>query len=135
MRRLAFPLVIILLAGSMIAPSMAASADRTVTKNYTMFRGQIQFNDQEVAWMGTQAELFHTRAGERWVTFSLEDETGNPVLGRVQVNGRVVRFCSDTNEALRVRRGDELKVSATFGLCDGGFSVVTEGIITATFSK
>lgn len=135
MRRMTTLLIAGIIATSVVPSSLAGDNGRTVKKNYTILRGQIQFNDQEVAWMGTQPESFQTRARERWVTLSLEDETGNPVLGRVQVNGEVVRFCSDTEKPLRVRRGDEIKVNAIFGLCDGGFSVVTEGTITATFSK
>ena len=135
MRKLAFPLVVILLAGTLIAPSMAASDGRSVTKPYTILRGHIQFNSQEVAWMGTQAETFRAQGEERRVTISLEDDTGNPVAGRVQVNGEVVQFCSETSKAIPVRGGQKVSVSAIVGSCDGGFSVVTEGLITATFSK
>lgn len=135
MRRVAVPLIVILVAGSMVSPSMGATEDRTVTKPYTILRGQVQFNSQEVAWVGTQPETFTARRGERWVTLALEDQTGNPVRGRVQINGDAVQFCSETDEAIRVRRGQKIRVSALLGSCDDGFSIATEGTITATFSR
>ncbi len=135
MRRITVLLAAALLATALPAPSVAADGTRTVTKAYTISRGQLQVNPQEVAWMGTQPESFLVRAGERAVTLSLNDDTGNPVLGRVEIDGDVIRFCSETEEPIRVRRGQIVRVNVIVGPCNGGFSVATEGTIEATFSR
>ena len=124
-----------LLVGSMSAPSVAGADGRSVEKRYTITRGHLQLNSQEVAWMGSQAEQFRARAGERSVRISLEDDTGNPARGRVEVNGDIIQFCSTTEKPIRVQPGDKINVHAVFGSCGNALAVVTEGTITATFSK
>jgi hypothetical protein len=124
------------LAASISAPSLAAGGERTVTKSYTITRGQIHVSSGEAdLWMGTQAEFFRPRAGEHRVTFSLTDTTGRPVLGHVEMEGGVTEFCSTTPSPIRVTPGEEIAVHAIFGPCADSFSTVTEGTITATFSK
>lgn len=85
--------------------------------------------------MGTQAESFRARPGEESLTITLTDDTGRPVRGRVQIGGEVFEFCAETSEPIAVTAGQKISVHAIFGQCDTGFSIATEGTITATFSR
>ncbi len=116
-------------------PSLAGDGERTASRAYTITRGHIQFSSTGAAWMGTQAESFRARPGEESVMISLTDDTGRPVRGRVEIAGDVVEFCSETAAPIDVSAGQKISVHAIFGQCDGGFSIATEGTITATFSK
>lgn len=134
MRKITALLLAGLVVGLLAAPSFAGNDGRTVTRDYTITRARIHVQDVR-SWIGTQREFFRALPGERWVSFSLEDNNGVPVRGRVEVGGVVVEFCSDTQKPIRVRAGQEIAASAIFGPCGSAFSLVTEGAITATFSK
>jgi hypothetical protein len=122
-----------LIAVSIAAPSLAAGG-REATKEYTITRGFIHIYETD-SFIGTQPEFFRARPGERWLELSLTDNTGQPVLAHVEINGRSVEFCSDTQKPIRVTPAQKIAVSAVFGPCDGAFSTVTQGTITATFSN
>lgn len=135
MRRIVITVLAVLLTSSLATSSVAAVGGRTETRPYSIGRAQIHWNSQGGSFIGTQPETFTPEDDERRVTISLSSDTGLPVRGRVEINGHVVEFCSETTRPIRVLPGQELAISAIFGLCDGSFSLVTEGTITVTFSK
>ena len=63
----------------------------------------------------------------------IEDDTGGPVLGRVEVGSKTVEFCSETDQPIRVRARQKIAISVVAGRCDDEASIVTEGTVTATF--
>lgn len=134
MRRTA-TLVLAMIIAAVAAPSVARNQERSVTKTYTITRGHIQFNSNEVAWMGAQAVSFRARSGERSITVTLKDDTGNPVRGRVEIGSSAVQFCSETAKPIKVTPGQKIKIHAVFGQCGNGVSFATEGKIRVTFSR
>lgn len=138
MRRMLALLIAGLIAASLATPSLAGDNARTVSRSYTVLRGTIHFHFSDEGsdwWFGTQREIFRARGDESRLSLSLADDTGNPVRGRVEINGKVVEFCSDTQKPIGVTPGQKVAVSAIFGECEGTLSTVTEGTIAATFSK
>ncbi len=133
MRRLAMLLTVGMAIGLWPALSHAADADRTVSKRYTMGRAQIHWNDTGY-WVGTQREFFRAERRERSVSVSLQDDSGRPVRGRLEVGSDVIEFCSETSKPVQIRPGQYLAVNAIFGTCGAGPSVVTEGTIRVAFS-
>lgn len=123
------------LVAAMGSSTVAASEDsRDVSRPYNMDRAMVHGSDSD-PYLGTQPEFFRSEKGERWVVVSLEDATGHPVAGRVEVGDKVFAFCATTPEPIRVRPEKRIAVSATMGLCGMGPSVVTEGTISVTFSR
>lgn len=131
--------VTILAAATVAAMSIPSTAGarataRTELRPYSITRAAVVSAD-DTAWAGTQPETFLAGPGDRRVTISLEDQSGQPVAGRVEVGATTVEFCSQTDKPLRVHRGDQILVSAVFGPCGGGVSAVTEGTIAASFTR
>ncbi len=133
MRRSVIPLAVLAVAAALAAPSRATPDTRTPSRPYSIDRAKVHLSDVD-PWVGTQREFFRARPGERWVSVSLRDESGQPVRGRVEIVGDVVEFCSEMAQPVRVRPGQEVAVSAILGPCGTAPSVVTRGRITATFS-
>lgn len=92
--------------------------------------------------LGTEVHLFKSRRGENEVTFSIGDSSGQPVRGHVymDIDGDdqmdTVKFCSETEEPIRIRQPQTIQVRVILGLCeDNTPSVVSTGTITASFSR
>ncbi len=126
-------LLAVVAAAALAAPSRATPDTRTPSRPYSIDRAKLHLSDVD-PWVGTQREFFRARSGERWVSVSLRDESGQAVRGRVEIGGDVVEFCSEMAKPVRVRPGQEVAVSAVLGPCGTAPSVVTRGRITATFS-
>jgi hypothetical protein len=123
------------LVAAMAFSTLAASeASREVSRPYNMDRGMVHGSDSD-PYVGTQPEFFRSEKGERWAVVSLEDASGRPVAGRIEVGGKAFAFCATTPEPIRVRGEKRIAVSATMGLCGTDPSVVTEGTIAVTFSR
>lgn len=127
---------------AMTATASAAPSKRTAEKSYSMSNGMITGSSSAYWTIGSDLKKFKTRAGERTVVVSVADEIGTEVRGQIytDVDGdgdleQAADFCNESN-ALRVRPAQRVYVAVLFGECpDGETSVVTEGTITATFSK
>ena len=116
-------------------PGLAASeASREVSRDYTIERVRVHGSETD-PWIGTQREFFRSEKGERWAAVSIEDDSGLPVAGRVEVGGKAFSFCSSTPQPIRVRPRERVAVSATLGLCGMAPSVVTKGSISVSFSR
>lgn len=71
------------------------------------------------------------------------DASGMTPSGHVHIDldadgklDRQVDFCGATSKPITVRSGSIIEVGTIFGTCeDGSPSIVTEGTITATFTK
>ncbi len=123
------------LVAAMGSSTLAASeTSREVSRDYTMERGMTHGSDSD-PWVGTQPVFFRSDKGERRAVVSLEDASGLPVAGRVEVGDKVFTFCATTPQPIRVRPQERIAVSATMGLCGTGSSVVTKGTISVTFSR
>lgn len=129
---------------SLGTPAFAIPDDRTVTKTYSMTAGFVSGSTEGSVSAGTNWAIFKPRAKERFVSLSIEDATGGPVLGRVEIwdmrtaswSDRGSFFCTETQRPLRIKAYEKLYVGAYLGSCpDGSFSLVTTGTITATFSR
>ena len=119
-----------------MAPLTLAASDtsREVSRDYTIQRVKIHGSDTD-PWIGTQREFFRSEKGERWAVVSLEDDSGLPVAGRVEVGGKVFSFCGRTPRPIRVRPQERIAVSATLGPCGIAPSIVTQGTISVIFSR
>lgn len=124
------------------APAHAAPSDREVTKPYSMPNGMVVGTLQVYSTLTTEYLVFKARAGERSVTFSIADATGADVRGHVHLDfdgdGQMddgEDFCSES-DPIQVRPGQRVMVGVMLGHCRGGEpSLVTQGTVTATFSK
>ena len=124
------------------ATGSAASSKRTAEKSYSMSNGMITGTGSAYWTIGSDLKKFRTKAGERTVVVSVADEIGTEVRGQIytDVDGdgdieQAADFCNESRP-VRVRPGQRVQVAVLLGECpDGESSVVTEGTITATFSK
>lgn len=147
MRRIVGLVLAGLLAASLATPAAAGRSGRTVTKDYTMADGAIVSHGgggAEAHWyLGANREIFRIRPAERFVSFSISDNAGQPVRGHIHIDtdgdGRLEElddFCEETPKPIAVGVAREVEVAVIFGPCHGGdLSIVTQGTITATFSK
>ena len=134
----------LLLATATVA---AASPTRTDTAEYTIANGAAVGHGEvepQAHWtLGADYARFRAVRGERSVTLEITDESGFPASGHVHIDldgdgklDRQVDFCGKTSKPIAVRGGSVVEVGTIFGTCeDGSPSIVTEGTITATFSK
>jgi hypothetical protein len=146
MKKVSIVLAAGLLSAALIAPGHAGPSSRTVTRNYSMANGMFvsQLGNAEVHWsLGTQWKVFRTKAGEHLLSLSVKDDTGRPVLVNLSIDADSdgkeedeFNVCSDRLQNIKVRPGAEVWVGVLFGTCeDGSPSIVTNGTITATFSR
>ena len=132
---------------ALAAPASGASKARDVTEGYSMASGAVishgEVSGGEVHWSaGSHYAVFRAERGERFVTLAVEDQTGGPVMAHVHIDrngdGKLdeqVDFCSES-EPIAVSKASVVEVGAIIGMCDGSSpSIVTEGTITATFSR
>jgi hypothetical protein len=132
---------------ALAAPASGAAGGREVTENYSMGSGAVvshgTVSDTEVHWTaGSQYLQFRAERGERFVSVVAEDTSGQPVAGHVHIDrdndGKVdheIDFCEKTAKPIAVTAGSVVEVGAIFGSCDDSWSIVTEGSITATFTR
>lgn len=144
MRKALLVVAATVIAAALTAPSVGAAGNRTQTRSYTMSNGAVVFDSTEAHWtIGTAYKVFRAQPGERFVSFSIIDDTGQAVRGHIHMDmdndGKLDHakdFCGETPKPLRVREGRRIEVGVLLGQCpDGSPSIVTEGTITATFSK
>ena len=140
----------ILLAAGLVLNGAAALASptRTETSEYTMANGAIvshgEVSPGEAHWtLGSDYARFRAAPGERAVALEIVDSSGYTVRGHVHIDvdgdgefDRQADFCGSTTKPIAVRTGSVVEVGTVFGTCeDGSPSIVTEGKITATFTK
>jgi hypothetical protein len=145
MRKIVVVLVVGLVALSGFAPANGA-ANRTVNKPYTMANGVVVYGSIYAGWtLGTPYKVFRPEAGDRFVSFTIADEAGQPSRGHIHMDangdGKLehLDFCTETPKPLRVGHAKKIEVAVLLGTCadeaDPTPSVVTQGTITATFSR
>ena len=125
------------------APALGAGGAREVTEDYRMSNGAFVDHGEAHWTLGSAYAPFRAERGERWVTLAINDATGQPVRGHVHVDrdrdGKLdhqVDFCGKTAKPIAVQPGALVEVGVIMGLCDESTtSIVTEGTITATFSR
>lgn len=143
MRKTALALTAGLLAISLVSPASGGPNDRTVTKEYTMANGMVIYESTSATWsVGTAWKVFRPKPGERFVSISISDDLGRPVFGHTHFHqdgdGEVdeVDFCNETPKPIRLGAAKKLEVAVFLGTCpDGTPSLVTQGTVTATFSR
>jgi len=127
---------------ALTATSSAATSNREAERAYSMSNGMVTGNSSAYWTIGSDFKRFKAQRGERSVVFSATDAVGTDVRihlhtdkdgdGDMEDAGD---FCSET-KPIPVRPGQRIEVAVLLGECPGGNpSVVTEGTITATFSK
>ena len=133
---------------ALVTPASGAHSERQVTEEYSMASGAVVSHGEvtggEVHWSaGSQYAVLRAERGEKFVTLTVEDQTGGPVLAHVHVDrnddgelDEQVDFCGETAEPIAVSKASVVEVGAIFGMCDDSSpSIVTEGTITATFTR
>ena len=146
MKKPTIMLLTALLAVALAAPASGAPEGREVSKDYSMasgaFVGHGQFGS-EVHWtLGAAYQSFEARSGERSVTLKVDDAFGETVMAHVHVyrndDNKIdeeMDFCG-TSKPIAVRSGTVVEVGTIMGFCDDNTpSIVTEGNITATFTR
>ena len=130
-------------AGS-AAPTRTDTAEYTIANGAAVGHGEVGDPETEVHWtLGSDYARFRAARGERSVMLEITDQSGMTASGHVHIDldadGKLDRqhdFCGATSKPLAVRPGAIVEVGTIFGTCeDGSPSVVTEGTITATFTK
>lgn len=107
----------------------------TETKAYSVV-GNATFGIDDPMPIVRSAEVYFLPAGRRFVSLEARDASGLPVGAKiVQDDVRSDLFCGKTDRPLIVNPKVPFKVLLFSGACAGGASVVTEGTVTATFSK
>lgn len=142
MRKFAVALFAGLLTISLVAPA-TGGPNRKVTKEYTMANGMVIYESASATWsLGTAWKTFRPEPGERFVSLSISEDTGQSVLGHIHIDadgdGEVehLDFCTETPEPVELGTAKKLKLAVFMGTCpDAMPSVVTQGTITATFSR
>jgi hypothetical protein len=142
--------IVVILSVGLISLSGLASASgaasRTVDKPYTMANGFVVYGSIYAGWtLGTPYKVFRPKAGDRFVSFSIVDEAGQASRGHIHMDangdGKLehLDFCTKTPKPLRVGQAQKIEVAVLLGTCadetDPTPSVVTQGTITATFSR
>ena len=144
MRKLMLVTLIATLVAAAFAPAHAGRRTRQATSDYTMAEGMVTFDSQAHWTVGTEPHVFTAKRAERAVTFSIADSIGRPVRGHAvldtdgdgQVDHRAAAFCGETTQPIAVRPGQRVQVRVLMGTCeDGTPSIVTQGTITATFTR
>ncbi|MDP9067923.1 MAG: hypothetical protein M3N53_06205 [Actinomycetota bacterium] len=141
MRKIIPTLIAALLSVSLAPTSGAAASDREVTKAYTMANGTVVYNSASAEWsIGTQYKVFRPQPGERFVSISVSDDAGQPVSGHVHIRreGKLdhVDFCNETQTPIELGAAKKVEIGVHLGTCsDATPSLVTQGTITATFSR
>lgn len=143
MRKVLAAATVALLATSLFAPASSATTTREVTKEYTMANGMVIYESAHATWsLGTAWKVFRPKDGERFVSFSISDNTDQPVLGHIHIKPnrdgetKHIDFCNETLKPIRLGATKKIDVAVFMGTCpDGTPSVVTHGTITATFSR
>lgn len=144
-------LLIALLTGS-VAPSFA-SANRSVTRNYSGFGGVtvsdypgvfVQDASPNDTGESVGGAFFSPKPKLRETSFRVEavDATGQPVALRVfwvrpgeSEFGPPKTFCDGTTSRLRIDPRGFIQTFLVAGPCNGSLSMPTRGEITATFSR
>lgn len=143
MRKLFAAVTLALLATSLFAPASSATSKRNVTKEYTMANGMVIYDSTHASWsLGTAWKVFRPKQGERFVSFAISDNSDQPVLGHIHIKPnrggetKHIDFCNETPKPIRLGATKKIDVAVFTGTCpDGTPSVVTQGTITATFSR
>ena len=133
-----------LIAVSLVTPATADVRGREVTQDYTMSNGAFVGHGEAHWTLGAAYSVFKAEKDERRVSIAIQDAFGETVRGHVHINynngGKTlddqVDFCGTTTEPIKVEPGSTIEVGTLMGFCDDNTpSIVTEGTVTATFSK
>ncbi len=144
MRRALVVLVTGLTIAGLTVPASLASADREVTRDYSMSSGMVTDGAEAHWYLGTEYQVFRAQPGEKHVSLTITDSTGQPARGHIHMdmNGdgkldHVEDFCTTTADPIAIRPGRKIEVGVVMGTCPDGTtpSIATQGTITATFSK
>jgi hypothetical protein len=141
MKRLMVVATVALLASA--APAAGAGKAREVTHDYRMSNGAFVDHGEAHWTLGAAYAPFRAVGGERFVSLAIEDAAGQPVRGHVHIDqdndGKLddqLDFCGSTAKPIALERGARIEVGTIVGLCDDSSpSIVTEGTITATFTR
>ena len=130
------------------APAAGAAKSRKVTEEYSMASGAFISHGGspggEAHWtLGSEYAQFRAAARERAVSLSVEDASGGAVRAHVHIDqdgdgklDKQLDFCGSTTDPIAVKPGAVIEVGTIVGTCDDTTpSIVTEGTITATFSR
>ena len=141
MNKLTATIATALIAVSMAAPAAARAESREVTQEYTMANGAFVGHGEAHWTLGAEYAVFRPERGERQVSITADDAVGEAVRVHVHVyrHGKLdaqLDFCGSTDEPIKIQPGSFIEVGTIMGVCDNNTpSIVTEGMITATFSK
>ncbi len=136
-------LVALLLTTSLAAAAAGADSNRKVTRQYTMAHGMVVHDSSSTTWsVGAAWTEFRPQSGERFISLAISDAADRNVYGHVHLdadgNGKVehLDFCDETRKPIQLGTAKKVEVAVFLGTCpDGTSSVVTQGTITATFSR
>lgn len=130
----------ILILGLSAAVGQAAPGQRVVEKNYE----PVYFipNGTAGSIYSSNGVRFRPKAGERFVSVSITDNTGLPVPARIEqdIDGDdkadiKLTFCGATEAPVEIVPDARVVVWMIDGTCDDTAGGWTTGVMTATFSK
>lgn len=131
-------LVMTLVFGQLGAFATASEKRRTVTASYSGAGGYSMGANQGTVQLGANWTTFKARGAEKWVSLTVRDLTGEPVLAHVyfQFEGPAAVFCGSTAKPIRIPPSGTISVGAMGGTCENGdVSAPTSGTVEATFSR
>lgn len=112
----------------------ASRRERHVSSPYRMTGGGaiLHLDDGRVT---TDDTKYLVDRRERWLSVSIEDDSGLVTAGRIEIGEEVIEFCSESDR-IAVQPGATVRLMAITGYpCDGSPSVATEGEFHLTFSR
>lgn len=142
MRKIVAILIGCCLAAACLTP-VSAGGGRQESQEYSLSTG-VAGHGTEAHWsMGTKYQVFRPREGERFVSLTIADKTGLPARGHIHMDAdgdgkldHITDFCGGTLDPIPVGRAKKIEVGVIFGTCpDDSPAVVTQGVVTATFTK
>ena len=138
-------LTMALLALCLVAASaQAGTAARTVRRSYQP--AYVEPGNPGGSIHSSSGVTFRTRANERFVSVTIEDQSGLPIPARVTQGTPEhpdheydvdQEFCGSTSEPIAIQGGEPVTVWMSHGTCGGGQTAGgwTAGTVTVTFSR
>lgn len=124
-------------ACALMLSAVPAAATPVTTREVTVdYQGANTYEDGR----GSMTLIGHTvkpQTGERFVSVSIEDAAGQPVLAELHQGNTDLtnRFCGETPEPVKLYRTAALHVHLYAGADCDGVSLPTQGTITFSFRR
>ena len=121
-----------LVSALLTGAATAGATKREVAVPYEPVQGEVGLQQPGLI----VASVTIPAGNENYVSMSVSDQSGQPVLAEIVQQDGIAAFCGETPEPVRIDPGFDVTVQLHAGRCfGGGPSVVAGGEIRATFER